>query len=294
MHVRADPFGTGAKARAKVFEALERYFQDLPGDVSQLVQERRKTLEDGGISGEDALKMQAFLNDGNFNIVPTLYWTIYEIFSRPELLEAIRLEVAEQAVHRSESENGDERFILDMSAVKTKCPLLLATYQETQRTRHMLSTSRMVLEDTLLAGQYLLKKGNLLYLPARPIHHNTEIWGPRAAQFDPQRFMPGAPGTKPLPSNFLPWGSAPYICPTRQFISTGILVLVALMVSRVHLTPANGRKWEDEPATRWVEIATLPTAREEVYLTVTPRTDGAGKWTVVTGRAKTAVPIISG
>ena len=43
-----------------------------------------------------------------------------------------------------------------------------------------------------------------------------------------------------------------------------------------------------------MEIATLPTAREEVYLTVTPRAEGAGKWTVVIGRAKTAVLIISG
>ncbi|KAI0124118.1 cytochrome P450 [Xylariales sp. AK1849] len=289
LHIKLDPLRKGYNARAKVIEALGKYFQDIPEDVSHLVRERQRALLEGGIGEEDALKMQAFLNDGNFNIVPTLYWTIYEIFSRPELLEAIRQEISDKALQKSE-----DGFTLDISAVKTKCHLLLSAYQETQRTRHMLSTSRMVLEDTLLDGQYLLKKGNYLYLPAKPIHLDPKIWGPQASVFDPYRFMPGATKTKVLPSNFLPWGSAPYICPTRQFISTGILVLMALMVSRVNLTPANGREWEQEPAVRWLEIATLPTASEEVYLTVTPRKEGAGTWTVVTGKSKTVVPLVSG
>ncbi|KAH6649106.1 cytochrome P450 [Truncatella angustata] len=289
IHIKVDPLRKGYNARAKVVDALGKYFENLPEDVSYLVRERQKVLREGGISEEDGLKMQAFLNDGNFNIVPTLYWTIYEIFSRPDLLEAIRQEVADHALQKS-----NDGFILDISAVKTKCHLLLSAYQETQRTRHMLSTSRMVLEDTLLDGQYLLKKGNLLYLPAKPIHHNTQIWGPQASVFDPYRFVPGATETKILPSNFLPWGSAPHICPTRQFISTGILVLMAIMVSRVNLTSANGRDWKDEPVVRWLEIATLPTASEKVYLKVSPRNQGLGKWRVVTGTSKTAVPLVSG
>jgi cytochrome P450 len=290
MHLKLDPFGKGVKARAKVFKALENYFKDVPEDVSQLVRERRRVLEDGGISQEDALKMQAFLNDGNFNIFPMLYWAIYDVFSRPQLLEDIRREVMANAVQRSQADAG---FVLDMSAVKTKCPLLLGAYQETQRTRHMLPNSRVVLEDTIVDGKYLLKKGRLLFLPTRPIHRSTEIWGSRAAEFDPRRFMADASGPNPLPSHFLPWGTAPYICPARQFVSAGILVQMALIVLRMDLAPAGGRRWEDEPATQWLEIATLPTAREKMDLIVTPRAEGAGKWSVCIGTPKTAVPIKS-
>ncbi|KAI1333954.1 cytochrome P450 [Xylariaceae sp. FL0016] len=291
LHLGIDPLGKGAQARAKVVEALGVYVQDgVSEETSHLVRERQRSLQEGGIDTEDALKMQAFLNDGNFNIVPTLYWTIYDIFSRPELLEAIRNEVADRAI----VDSGDGGFTLDISAVKTKCHLLLSSFQETQRIRHMLSTSRSVLEDTLLDGQYLLRKGNLLYLPAQPIHHNPDIWGPRATEFDPYRFVRGASNSKILPSNFLPWGSAPHICPTRQFISAGILVHTAIMAARIDLTPVKGRTWMEEPAVRWVEIATLPTARENVYLKVTPRKEGSGKWRVTTGRSQTAVPLVSG
>ncbi|KAK5657858.1 hypothetical protein OQA88_2406 [Cercophora sp. LCS_1] len=292
MHMKLDVFGQGAKARAMVVEALRRYFGQIPEDASPVVLERRKVLQDAGIDAEDALKMQAFLNDGNFNIVPMLYWALYDIYSRPGLLEAIRKEVADNAVHKSTTE-GDKIFTLDVSAIKTRCPLLLGAYQETQRTRHMLPNTRFVLEDTLLDGRYLLKKGRLLYLPTWPIHHDEKIWGPRTSEYDPRRFMPGEPGVSPLPSSFLPWGTAPYICPARQFVSTGILVMMALMVSRVDLEPAQGRIWDNEPKTQWLEIATLPTAREDMNLTVMPRDEGMGKWTVISGTPKTAVPLKS-
>ncbi|KAK4185853.1 cytochrome P450 [Podospora australis] len=292
MHLKLDPFGKGTKARAKVFDALERYFSDIPEDVSPVVLERKRVLEDlGGIKPEDALKMQAFLNDGNFNVVPMLYWAVYDIYSRPALLNAIRKEVTANAVQRSESGIN----VLDMSAVKTKCPLLLGAYQETQRIRHMLPNSRYILEDTLLDGRYLLKKGRMLYLPTKPIHYDTNIWGPRAAEYDPYRFMPDAKseGGNQLASHFLPWGTAPYICPARQFVSTGIMVTLAQLVLRVHLERADGRSWEDEPATQWLEIATLPTAREEVNLVVKPRAEGGGTWSVIIGTPKTAVPLKS-
>ena len=265
----------------------------MPADVSQLVKERHRVLREGGITQEDALKIHSFLNDGNFNIVPTLEWVLYDIYSRPQLLGAIRQEIVSNAIRET-----DSGLTLDIASLKTQCPLLLSAWQETQRTRHSLSGSRYVVEDTLLAGQYLLKKNNLIYLPFKPIHTNPTIWGPQAGAYDPYRFMPVQAGktdtrSKVLPSNFLPWGTPPYICPTRQFISTIIMVVMAVMVTKVDLTPERG-SWSPEPAVRWQENATLPTTSEKMHFMVTERKYGSGSWTITTGKSKIAVPLVSG
>ncbi|RDL36335.1 Uncharacterized protein BP5553_05687 [Venustampulla echinocandica] len=288
-----DPLGKGYNARAKVFETFREYFQNMPDDVSLIIRQRQKILRDGGICEEDAYKMQSTLSDAAYpNTVPTLFWTVYEIYSRPELLEAIRQEIFSKAVRKS-----DEGFILDVAALKTECHILLSAYQETQRTRHSQVAFRMVVEDTLLDGQYLLKKGNYLHMPAKPIHENPKIWGPQASVFDPYRFVPAVAGesrAKILPSSFLPWGAPPHMCPARQFASTEILIITALLALRVNLTPASAKGWEREPAVKSMDIPTLPRPRKDVRLKVTAREEGAGIWAIIIGESKTRVSLASG
>ena len=166
-----DLTGRGYRARTKVFNAFRKYFNNMPADVSLIIKNRQTVLREGGMSEEDVLGMQAYFSDAYYNIVPTMFWTIYNVFSRPQLLEAIREEVSINAVQKP----NDGSSVLDMAALKTACPLLLSTYQETQRTRHAHATSRSVVEDTFL-DQYLLKKGNILQMPVRPIHESREIW----------------------------------------------------------------------------------------------------------------------
>ncbi|KAK8010246.1 Cytochrome P450 [Apiospora arundinis] len=245
---------TGYKARDVVFEAFREYFRRIPDDASLLVQQRQKVMRDGGIAEEDTYKIQATLSNAAYpNTVPTLFWTIFEIYSRPQLLGDIRQELRDNAVSRS-TEKGADEFVLDLAALQTACPVLLSTYQETQRTRHAQVAWRMVTDDTLLDG-HMLKKGNYLQIPVRPTHEDPQIWGPRAAAFDPYRFVPVRDGLEPTkpktapPSAFMPWGSPPHLCPARQFASAEILIAAALLVLRVQLAPVGGRGWE-QPALR--------------------------------------------
>ncbi|KAK7996769.1 hypothetical protein PG989_004809 [Apiospora arundinis] len=233
---------TGYKARDIVFEAFREYFRRIPDDASLLVQQRQKVMRDGGIAEEDTYKIQATLSNAAYpNTVPTLFWTIFEIYSRPQLLGDIRQELRDNAVSRS-TEKGADEFVLDLAALQTACPVLLSTYQETQRTRHAQVAWRMVTDDTLLDG-HMLKKGNYLQIPVRPTHEDPRIWGPRAAAFDPYRFVPVRDGLEPTkpktapPSAFMPWGSPPHLCPARQFASAEILIAAALLVLRVQLAP---------------------------------------------------------
>lgn len=90
------------------------------------------------------------------NTVPTAFWAVFEIFSRPEVVERLRTEVHQKAISIDPNTGKKE---LDISALGTDCCLLLACLQEAQRLHSNTSTIRKVLEDTQLDG-YVLKKGD--------------------------------------------------------------------------------------------------------------------------------------
>ncbi|KAI1333956.1 cytochrome P450 [Xylariaceae sp. FL0016] len=288
-----DPLYRGYRARAKVFEAFRQYFQQIPDDASFFIRQRQKILRDGGIPEEDIYKMQATLSNAAFpNTVPTLFWTIFEIYTRPDLLEDIRRELYEKAVNHFDDGAG---FVLNIAALQTECTLLLSAYQETQRTRHSQVAWRMVTEDTVF-DQYILKKGNYLQMPVRSTHESHEIWGPQAHVFNPYRFTPPTQGnakSRIVPSSFLAWGSPPHLCPARQFASTEILIAAALMILRVQLTPVNSQGWGKEPAVR-SGTPTLPRPKEDIRVRVTPRITGKKKWNVVIGTSKARISLASG
>ncbi|OAR00692.1 hypothetical protein LLEC1_07074, partial [Akanthomyces lecanii] len=82
-----DIFRTGYAARQKVFDAHARYCAAVPDDASELLTERWRVLRAAGVSETDCVKQQATLPIGMLsNTVPTLYWTTWELFSRPALV----------------------------------------------------------------------------------------------------------------------------------------------------------------------------------------------------------------
>jgi hypothetical protein len=289
-----DLSGKGYTAREQVIEAMRKYFRNMPEDASLVIKERQRILLEGGVPEEDSFKIQSTLSNAYFNTIPTLYWTIYEIYSRPALLETIRQEIRKRALQKSE-----DGFLLDIANLQTQCHVLLSAYQETQRTRHGQVAFRMILEDTII-DQYLLKKDHHLHLSAKPVHLDPTLWGPHVNHFDPYRFVPAATGetktTRPriLPTSFLPWGAAPWLCPARQFATTEILIIVALLVLQCDLEPADGKGWEQNPSIEKIKIATLPHPLKGARLKITRREDGMGSWKVMIGKSKARISLASG
>ncbi|KAK8101948.1 hypothetical protein PG999_012322 [Apiospora kogelbergensis] len=302
--VGADVLGTGLRARAKVGKAFQEYFRNMPDDVSLIIRERQETLREAGLAEPDIAKMQAFFSDTYHNILPQLFWTLYEAFSRPALLAAIRQEILSNAVVRHDgAEANDDKAnaprVLDLAALKMSCPLLLATFQETQRHRHARSASRFVTEDTMLDGRFLLKKGHYLQMPVQSVHMDTSLWGPDAAAFDPYRFMPPSAAAK---SSLPPVGHGAVHVP-------GAPVRVDRGAGRRGAAGPAGRsdagrgeggavanaegRWERDPETRTFEKATVPRPKREVRVRVTAR-EGAGRWRVALGQGGARIPLASG
>lgn len=305
-----DFFRVGYAARETVFNAFHKYCQSLPSDVSEVVLERERTLREAGVIHDDIAKQEASFCTAVFpNTAPTMYWSIVELFSRPNVLEEVRKELEANAVRRQTSVSGDIDFVLDVASLKTRCPLLLSVFQETQRTRGINAMVRKVMDDTMLDGKYLLKKGNFLQLPSQPMHLSTSYWGASAETFDPYRFVNKAAdnadkieddkersaASSSASSMFMPWGAAPSLCPARQFAATEIMIVIALLALRVNLRPLEGGgRWDREMPLRTGDLVTLLNPSKEMSLVVSMRDEGAGKWGLEMGESKTKVPLASG
>lgn len=95
------------------------------------------------------------------------------------------------------------------------------------------------MEDHILDGTYLLKKGGTIMIPAPVHHHNTAPWGPTAPSFDHRRFLPSEKRANSI--SLRGFGGGTTLCPGRHFASTEIFAFTALMVLRFDMQPVDGQ-----------------------------------------------------
>ena len=181
------------------------------------------------------------------NTVPVAFWMLVYIYSHSEILQAIRKEVAAIVVPQQPSPDRQRVNSLDITALKTNCPLLTSTFQEVLRHRSIGTSIRQVMEDTLLDGRWLLKKDSLIQIPSLVLHEDASIWGPDAHTFAPKRFLKDdkhkAEGKKrPNPTAFRASGGGSTLCPGRHFATNKVLALTSMLILRYDIIPTNG-KW---------------------------------------------------
>lgn len=201
------------------------------------------------------------------NTGPAGFWLTYHIFSDPNVLADIRNEVAKIV------KSGANGRIVDITDIKTSCPILLSTLQEVLRFHSIGTSVRIVMEDHLLDGKYLLKKGNTVMIPGTVQHTLPSIWGEKVAEFDHRRFLRSGNSKRPNPVAFRGFGGGTTLCPGRHFASTEILAFAALMALRFDIAPVSG-KWV-RPTTENAEMwATVPQPDKDIDVAITPRTGG--------------------
>jgi cytochrome P450 len=119
-----------------------------------------------------------------------------------------------------------------------------------------MSSVRLVLEDTIIADQYLLKKGSIVQVPAPAVHTDPRIWGSDVAEFNPRRFAKSLNGTfvengsagaekkekQVHPSAFRGFGGGSSLCPGRHFAQIEVLSFTAMLALGYELEPVEGDK----------------------------------------------------
>jgi hypothetical protein len=280
-------------------DVINSYKEYLGGDyenASELVKEQVRVMSAYGVPADDLARQRAAFDIALLsNTAPTAFWTLFNIFSRPALLQELRAELEQNAVLSPRVQNGrNSEFELDIVGIKTKCPLFLSVFQETQRTLTIHANIRKVLEDTTLEG-YRLQKGSYVQIPNAPIHNNAELWGADAAAFNPRRFVKNEEtvlASSIPPYAFLAFGTAPHLCPARQFASTEVLVMVALLALRVEIEPLGG-KWE-RPEPSYGDFVTILPPKRDIDVDIRSRDGWGGNWSLKIGDSTSRVPLASG
>lgn len=164
------------------------------------------------------------------NTVPVTFWTVGHIVENPFLLSRIRAELAAvvgAAPMEGAAVGGEPRLRFDVAALRERCPLLVSTTTEVLRYVGASTSTLIVHEDVYIDDQYLLTKGALVQISATAVHSDPDIWGPNAANFDPERFL--KPG-KVHPSAYRTFGGGSTLCPGRHLASDEILVFTAMFL----------------------------------------------------------------
>ena len=205
----------------------------------------------------------------NGNSVPAAFWIIWHLFSNSAILTRVREEIEALVSTEEYAEQGCQTRVLDLDRLK-EAHYLHAVIQETLRYRARGTGPRMVLEDVTLTGdecEYRLEKGSTLIIAHEGMHHDKAVWGPDADTFVPDRFLPG----NRIPTNaFRGFGGGANMCPGKAFAVAEIASLVAMLATRVDITPVDGR-W-DEPGQDTCNMAREnPPPLGKVLVNVTPR-----------------------
>jgi len=248
-----------AVANREVFsKALIKFYgeeRDHADDVAAITRVRAQHTRDAGFDIEKLGKQEVALAFvATTNTIPTLFWFFVNVFSRPELVDKLRAEVAPLVAvaengTAADSGHGDQddekkktdakrafarKATLDIGTLETSCPLLVSCYRECIRLANQGLGNRYVKQDTVLKDhdgtEYLLRKGMIAMWPVRSLHTAQEIWGADADSFVADRFVPAAQAVEGGSTYglsaaeervrklaYIPFGGGRHLCPGRNF-----------------------------------------------------------------------------
>jgi hypothetical protein len=240
----------GYMARERVTSALVDWVQKgYYHEASHLIQERIR-LNSTKFNMEQVAQVELSVMFAILtNAVPTACWVISYLYTQPTLLSEVRQELEKSDLVKS---NGTSR-IISITKLKTCCPLLVSIFREILRFYAANTSARQVLEDTIIADKYLLKKGNMVQIAGDAIHKDAKVWGSDVGHFNPYRFVNSSSGifTEELPGEkvktvhpvaFRGFGGGTSLCPGRHFAQSEIVGLAAVMVLGYDLMPVGGDK----------------------------------------------------
>jgi cytochrome P450 len=146
--------------------------------------------------------------------------------------------------------NGSNH-VISISKLKTRCPSLVSAFREYLRFYASNSSIRLVLEDTILADKYLLKKGHKILVAGNVIHFDLRIWGADAEKFDPLQFIDSPSGTIKSQSTdepattvhaaaFRGFGGGTNLCPGHHFAQAEIIGFAVMIILGWEMLPSEG------------------------------------------------------
>lgn len=268
--------------REKLAAAVATYLEEGKWKgASRIVQNRVEiALRHGWTLRQASRSEVSFLFAGIVNTATTTFWVVLQLFASSSqagghtgaegFLGRVRRELEEVVEEQRDEETGERKRVLSLDKVKngTACPTLMAVLKECLRVGSDNYSTRLVKSDTMLAGQYFLKKDSVVQIAGGIIHADERIWGDDAGVFNPERFLSSSSSNKPRdkgtngdeeqdnigkgngngttststsgnvhPAAFRAFGGGKTLCPGRHFATNEILAFVAMIVLTFDLEP---------------------------------------------------------
>lgn len=271
---------TAYNGRRICAEAFENYFRNRGQERgSELIKARWSTSHGYNIPLEDIARFEVLFSFAILvNTVPSSFWLLYNVFSRPTILSAVRDEL-KTILHTTTDEYGVPRHTVSISKLRSDCPLLEAALQETLRLASVALSLRQVLKDTVLNDQYLVKAGAVIQMPVGVPHADPNIWGSTVGDFDPSRFLKSNTKTsvdqRQQSATYRPFGGGSTLCPGRHFASTEILAVAAMCFLRFDMEPVEG-KWTTPVSNSDLVASAITKPKPDVEVYINTKKDFEG------------------
>ncbi|KAK0212408.1 cytochrome P450 [Desarmillaria ectypa] len=205
--------------RDRLIRAFTRVYQDREmkqQDVIWWVTALERKMVEAGVTCDYDIGAGICGSWYQFNTNLASFWLLLQAVTIPGLADRIRKSIALAFNSRGEVTHL-ELLVSD--------PLLRSTLYETLRLFALTVPMRLVMEDTIISGFTFHKGGGVVMCPVRTVHGDTDIWGPDAAEFVPERFIREPVGglLRGDAKNLRLFGGGRYICPGRFFAMRTLL-----------------------------------------------------------------------
>lgn len=225
--------------REKLLGAFERVYRDSETKQNHAiwwVGKIQKMLIEAGTTAPRDIAAGTFSiwNALQANSNPVSFWLLLQIATIPGLADRIR-----KSITTAFDSNGK---VIDVELLVND-PLLRSTFNETLRIYSCSMSTRLVMEETIIAD-YTFRKGAVVKCPIRPHHWDPEIWGPDVEEFVPDRFIrePGKGLMRGDAKLVRPFGGGASLCPGRFFASYEVLSFVGALLFKYDIKLAEGAK----------------------------------------------------
>lgn len=266
--VRAIPIARNAEipAAAQVIRKIcRRLIEDKKRKLTSKDEESGRdiisvALSSGAFTDENLVdQMMTFVAAGHETTATAIVWAVYCLCTNPHYQTRLREEI------RANLPSIDTSTPITAGTLD-RLPFLHAVCNEVLRLHPPVRlTLRQAAKNTSICGEYV-PKGTKIILCAAAVNCSTELWGPDAGEFNPERWLgPGRMNTGGATSNFafLTFLHGPRSCIGQAFAKAEFAVLVAGLAGKFEM------ELEDKEAE--IEVQTGVTAKPRDGLRVRMR-----------------------
>jgi len=207
--------------RQAMLESKEKRTKDI--DIVSVA------LDSGGFSDEDLVnQMMTFLLAGHETTATAMIWAIYLLCKHPDVQKKLRQEV------RSQLPSLDQEI---SAAEIDNCHYLHAVCTEVLRLWAPVTLTMRVADKDTSINNHFVPKGTTIILAPWAINTSTQLWGPDALEFKPERWLDAdgkANNRGGADSNysFLTFLHGPRSCIGQKFAQAEFACILAAWVGR--------------------------------------------------------------